>query len=138
MKKFFTISALAGTLLTAGACKKVGGDEYGEIIGGQPARVVRYELYTRENFSGNQETIHFGLYMRTNVREVFDSALAVMKIEDIPDSLHRIIIERQVPEGVTDTLAVGFSYAIDGVGVSWYQDLLPAGDTLKVVRFSFD
>jgi hypothetical protein len=135
MKKYGTVSCLAGLLLMAGCVKKDDGDY---CMTDAPARKVRYELFTNQNFSDNAEIIHFNLDMRLHNLIVFDSALAPMRIEDIPDSLHRIIIEKFVPDGVTDTLSVGFTYVIDNVGESWHQEIFPAGDTLKVVRFSFD
>lgn len=138
MKKYLTITCLAWMLLMAGSCRKDDGDQYGQAMGAPPVRKVRYELYTNQDFSKNQENIHFGLFMRTHDGSIFDSALAAMKISDIPDSLHRIIIEKLVPNCNPDTLIVGFNYVIDDVGVSSHQELFPAGDTLKVVRFSFD
>ena len=100
-------------------------------------RKVRYELYTNENFSGNRDNVQFKLYMKNSRKPIFDSLLAPMKIEDIPDSLHRIIIEKFVPGNDTSSLAVGFIYNIEGVGISSHLDRFPAGDTLKVVRYPF-
>ncbi|MDP4148085.1 MAG: hypothetical protein Q8927_12780 [Bacteroidota bacterium] len=100
-------------------------------------RIVRYELYTTKDFSDESNNIQFSLTMRKVGKTLFDSTLATMKISEIPDSAHRIIIERRVPRNDTSRLAVGFDYAIENVGNSWYVDEFPAGDTLKVVRFSF-
>ena len=136
MKKYSTASLFFGLLLMVGACVKEADGDY--CMTDQPIRKVRYELFTSKDFSGNGEIIHFNLDMQLHNITIFDSALAAMKIEDIPDSLHRIIIEKLVPDGVTDTLSVGFTYAIDEVGTSWHQEVFPAGDSLKVVRFSFD
>lgn len=136
MIKYATIPCLAGLLLLAGSCVKNNDGNY--CMPDAPARKVRYELFTDKDFTGNKEIITFHLDMQLPGRTIFDSALAAMKVEDIPDSLHRIIIEKQVPDGVTDTLAVGFNYAINEVGASWYREQFPAGDTLKVVKFSFD
>ena len=102
-----------------------------------PARKVRYELYTKEDFAGEQANIQFSIFMKTAQRTIFDSTLATMKIQDIPDSLHRIIIEKWVPGNDTSTLAVGFDYQIENVGISWYLDTFPAGDTLKVMKYPF-
>jgi hypothetical protein len=136
MKKYAIVSCLAGLMLVTGSCVKNDDGEY--CMPDAPARKVRYELFTDKDFSGNSEMIQFNLEMLLAGREIFDSALAPMKIQDIPDSLHRIIIEKLVPAGVTDTLSVGFTYTIVDVGTSWHQELFPAGDTLKIVRFSFD
>ena len=136
MKSCLPLTGAIALLLIAGSCRK-SEPPYGEHTGNAPIRKVRFELFTNENFSGDKKTIHFNLYMRAIQRSVFDSALATMKIEEIPDSLHKMVIERAVPYNDTATLAVGFTYAIDGVGVSWYQELFPAGDTIKLLKFPF-
>ncbi|HXD78107.1 MAG TPA: hypothetical protein VN616_09895 [Puia sp.] len=137
MNKYLTISVLSGMLLAGASCKKVDDGDYC-MTPDAPARKVRYELFTNRDFSGNQDTIRFDLVMARAEALIFDSALAPMRIEDIPDSLHRIIMEKLVPDGIPDSLAVGFNYAIDDVGFSGFKDIFPAGDTLKIVRFSFD
>jgi hypothetical protein len=60
-----------------------------------------------------------------------------MKIKDIPDSNHRIIIEKLAPDNDTATLVVGFNYQIENVGFSWYLDTFRAGNTFKLLRYSF-
>ncbi len=69
---------------------------------------VHYELFTTENFSEDQHNIQFSLFMRDNRRTIFDSALAIMKVKDIPDSLHRLIFDKLVPGNNQDSLVVGF------------------------------
>ena len=60
-----------------------------------------------------------------------------MKIEEIPDSLHKIVVEKFVPGNDTATLVVGFEYYIENVGYSWYLEEFPAKDTFKLLRYSF-
>jgi hypothetical protein len=60
-----------------------------------------------------------------------------MKVKDIPDSLHKIVIEKWVPQNDTSSLAVAFTYYIENVGYSWYLQPFPAGDTLKVLEYTF-
>jgi hypothetical protein len=100
-------------------------------------RKVRFELFTNENFAGNKENIQFTIHMGKAPRPLFDSTLATMKIEDIPDSLHRIIIEKMVPGNDTSTIEVGFLYAIENVGNSWYLEPLYGTESFKVVQYSF-
>lgn len=102
-----------------------------------PPRKVRYELYTNEDFSTDQKNILFSIFIRNGQKTIFDSPLAVMKIKDIPDSNHRIIIEKLAPDNGTSTLVVGFNYQIENVGFSWYIDTFPVTDTFKVLRYSF-
>jgi hypothetical protein len=68
---------------------------------------------------------------------VFDSSLATMKIHDIPDSLHRIIIQKVVPGNNTSRLKVGFVYNIENGGISWYFEEFPSSDIFKVVKYDF-
>jgi hypothetical protein len=60
-----------------------------------------------------------------------------MKIKDIPDSNHRIIIEKLAPDNDISTLVVGFNYQIENVGISWFLDTFAAGNTFKLLRYSF-
>jgi hypothetical protein len=100
-------------------------------------RKVRFELFTRENFAGNKENIQFTIHMGRAPGPLFDSTLATMKIEDIPDSMHRIIIEKTVPGKDTATIEVGFLYAIENVGNSWYLEPLYGTESFKVVKYAF-
>ncbi len=102
-----------------------------------PQRKVRYELYTKEDFSDDQKNILFSIFMRNGQNTIFDSPLAKMEIKDIPDSNHRIIIEKMAPDNDTSTLVVGFNYQIENVGFSWFMDAFPASDTFKLLRYSF-
>jgi hypothetical protein len=124
-------------LLLSASCRKEQLPEKGNITNTLLVRKVRYELYTYENFSGNAENIQFSLFMRNAGKTIFDSALAIMKVEDIPDFSHRIIIEKTVPLHDTSSLSVGFDYRIENVGISWYQEIFPAADTLKLIQYSF-
>jgi hypothetical protein len=102
-----------------------------------PVRKVRYELFTKENFAGNTENIQFIIFMRIAQKTIFDSPLAVMKLKDIPDSGHRIIIEKLVPDNDTSTMAVGFEYQIENIGMSRYLDSFSSFDSFKLVQYPF-
>lgn len=94
-------------------------------------------LYTNNDFSGNNDIIVFSLFMRNHAGILFDSALAPMKIMEIPHAKNKIIIEKRVPDNDTSELSVGFLYSIEGVGNSWHLDTCKAGETLKVIEFAF-
>jgi hypothetical protein len=126
----FTI--LPVLLLIVVSCKK---DQTGAKA--NPPRKVRYELFTNEDFSTDQKNILFSIIMRSGQKTIFDSPLAAMKIKDIPDSNHRIIIERLAPDNDTATLVVGFNYQIENVGNSWFLDTFSAGSTFKLLRYPF-
>jgi hypothetical protein len=135
--KFFLNFAFVTLMSFFVSCKKEypsQGEKNADI---PPVRKVRYELYTNENFSDNAENIQFSIFMRNPVKTIFDSALAVMKIRDIPDFDHRLTIEKSVPGNDTSTLTVGFLYQIEQVGISWYVEPFPAHDTLREIIYSF-
>lgn len=119
------------------SCKKNQLPAVSKGIPNSQPRFVRYELYTNEDFTGNRANIRFSLFMRANEKTIFDSSLATMQIKDIPDSTHRIIIEKQVPGNDPSTLTVGFNYEIENVGMSWYLESFSMGDSLKVLRYPF-
>ena len=125
---------LAAAILIVTACKK---DHYPSPVERSPLRKVRFELFTNENFSGDKLNITFSVHMHNDDRAILDSALPTMKVEEIPDSAHRIVIEKWVPGNDTSTLVVGFTYHIDNVGYSWYLEEFPARDTFKLLRYSF-
>ena len=134
--KIYFILATAVAMIAVTACKKdYQGPDYGHKS--SVPRKVRFELYTTENFSGDKHNITFSLHMHNHERKILDSALATMKIEDIPDSLHKIVIEKYVPGNDTATLVVGFDYHIENVGYSWYLEDFPAKDTFKLLQYSF-
>jgi hypothetical protein len=137
MKRSYILIAAALTIIAV-SCKKDHPDTGGSH-NTPPARKVRYELFTKEDFSDDSLDITFTLFMEdrnTDIR-IFDSALATMKISEIPDSLHKIVVEKLVPGNDTATLVVGFDYYIHNVGYSWYLDTFPSLDTLKLLRYSF-
>ncbi|HEY4336361.1 MAG TPA: hypothetical protein VGM89_10695 [Puia sp.] len=104
-------------------------------------RTIRYILYTKEDFSDDNDTIRFRLHIHTTGttgRVLFDSNIAAMRIKEVPDSLHRLVFTKIVPPGHdTDKLVVGFVYDIDNVGEGWYLDSSFAGQKLKAVEYSF-
>jgi hypothetical protein len=101
-------------------------------------RTIRFELYTKNNFSENNDNITFSLFIKNKQNRVlFDSTLSVMKIMDIPDSTRKIVFEKKVPKEDASELAAGFHYIIEGVGYSSYLDTCKAGQLLKVIEFIF-
>lgn len=76
--------------------------------------------------------------MASGTHTLFDSSLAPMTIATIPDSLHALVFRKNVPSGYEQAkLAVGFFYAIDNVGESWFLDSSIAGQTVKKVEYNF-
>ena len=100
-------------------------------------RKIRFQLYTNKDFSGETSVINFSLFIKNANRTLLDSALAPMQIKDIPDSAHKLIIEKTVTGKDNDDLAAGFVYEIQNVGVSWYIDTSKAGNGFKVVDYAF-
>lgn len=102
-----------------------------------PERTIRFILYTNQDFSGNNQNITFSLFIRNHTRGLFDSSLSSMKIKDIPDSTHKLIFEKKVPNDDGSDLAAGFNYTIENVGTSWHIDTCAAGQVFKIVDFPF-
>lgn len=127
-----TIYSLAFFLFVLPGCKKYQDGTKNNVV-----RKVRFELFTNQNFETDHKNIQFRIFMRNEHQTLLDSPLATMQVSEIPDSLNRIIIERQVPGNNPDTLTVGFTYTIENVGMSWYLEQFPAGDTLKLLKYSF-
>jgi hypothetical protein len=74
----------------------------------------------------------------TTGRVLLDSNIAPMTINAIPDQQHQLVFDKIVPAGhEKDKLVVGFVYDIDNVGESWYLDSSVAGQTTKIVEYSF-
>jgi hypothetical protein len=132
-----TILIVIAVILALGSCKKDEASHSGADNNISGGRKVRYELYTNEDFTGDQHNIQFSLFMKNAGKTIFDSSLSPMKVEEIPDSIHKIIIEKYVPGNDGSTLTVGFVYQIENVGISWYLDTFPAGDTLKLLQYRF-
>lgn len=101
------------------------------------ARTIQFNLYTQKDFSGITDDINFTLLIKEGPHILWDSALATMKIKDIPDSLHKLTFEKQVTASKDSTLVVGFLYEIVNVGQSWFLDTCQAGEKLKIVNYSF-
>jgi hypothetical protein len=60
-----------------------------------------------------------------------------MHIKDIPDSLHKIVVEKTISADINAELAAGFVYQIQNVGISWFLDTLKAGNTFKTINYAF-
>ena len=136
MKFLSTISILCAlTILIGTSCKKQIVDP---VTVNQPVRKVQFVLYTDKDFSNNNSIISFKLSIQNSASLVlWDSALAPMKIKDIPNLLNKLVIERTVPNNDPSQLKVGFQYAIENVGNSWYYDSFQAGETFKTVDYDF-
>lgn len=102
-----------------------------------PARVIRFELYTKKDHSDNNHNITFSLFIKTHRKVLFDSTLAVTKIKDIPDSTQKLVFEKKVPDDDGTELAAGFRYVIEGVGNSSHLDVCRAGESFKLIEFPF-
>ena len=101
-------------------------------------RKVRFILHTDNDFAGDHHTIIFTPFIKNLTNHVlWDSVLTPMQVKDIPDSEHRLIIEKSVPGDDASLLKVGFYYTINNVGESWYLDSFKVGDTLKIIDFNF-
>jgi hypothetical protein len=105
---------LLSVILIQTACHKPQGD-----VDGLPKipRKFRFQLYTNSDFSNDNHLITFEVFIEKSANQVlWDSTLSPMKIKDIPDSIHKLIIDKSAPGNETGLLKVGFRYAIENVG----------------------
>lgn len=102
-----------------------------------PNRLIQFHLYTEKDFSTNNDVITFSLFIRSHTRVFFDSTLSPMTMKDIPGITDKLTIARQVADDDGSDLAVGFRYAIENGGSSWFIDTSKAGALFKIVDFSF-
>jgi hypothetical protein len=101
-------------------------------------RKVEFQLYTTSDFSNENDSIFFKVsIIKPRNQILFDSMLAPMKIKDIPNRAHKLIIDKVVPGNDTSLLKVGFYYTIKNVGNSSHTEPFNAGKTFKVVDFNF-
>jgi hypothetical protein len=137
MKYLSIISILCGSITLIGtSCKKQITDE------GLEKRInfrkVQFVLYTDKDFSTDNHTITFKVSIKKSTNQIlWDSTLAPMKIKDIPNAAHKLIIEKAIPGNDPSLLKVGFYYSINDVGNSWYLNAFNVGETFKVVDFDF-
>jgi len=100
-------------------------------------RKVTYILYTSKNFAANNQSITFTLRMTTASGVLWDSVLAPMALKNIPGASNKLIIEKKVPGNNNSELVTGFTYVLENVGISWYNEIFKAGDVNKTVSFDF-
>lgn len=99
---------------------------------------MRFELYTTKDFSTNNDSITFSVFIKkVNNQVLWDSTFSPMKIKEIPSQTNKLIINKAVPNNDTSLLKVGFNYTIQNVGNAQFLDSFNTGNNLKVVNFNF-
>jgi hypothetical protein len=130
MRNSFILFSL--TFLVFSSCKKESTDPPGV------PRTIQFSLYSDKDLSADNGNIVFTLVIEnSNSKVLWDSTLAPMKIKDIPDFAHKIVVEKLAPGGNNSLIKVGFLYAIENVGNSWHWDYSSPGETFKKVEFNF-
>jgi len=101
-------------------------------------RKIEFQLYTEQNFSNETTNITFSPFIKDSANNhIWDTTLATMKVKDIPDMLHKLVIDKTIPSGNNSLLVVGFNYYLENIGYSWYIDTAKAGEAFKTVQYSF-
>jgi hypothetical protein len=138
MKHLAIISALCAiTILVATSCKKQILDN-GMWDKRVTIRKVQFQLYTTKDFSDENDSIFFRIsIIKPRNQILFDSMLAPMKLKDIPNRAHKLVIDELVPGNDPSLLKVGFYYTIKNVGNSSHTEPFNVGETFKVVDFNF-
>jgi len=133
--KIFFVTVVALLVVIGQSCKKTYPSTGGESLSGE--RKIRFQLYTDKDFSNENSVIKFSIFIRDAHTTLFDSSLAPMQLQDIPDAAHKIVIDKMVLGNNNADLAAGFHYEIQNVGHSGYIDTSRAGNVLKVVDYAF-
>ncbi|PWT72963.1 MAG: hypothetical protein C5B59_14520 [Bacteroidetes bacterium] len=131
--RYFILLSIAFLAIFIFSCKKGNTPKSNNFT-----RTIQYVLYTNEDFSNDQLIIHFTLTMRSGGTVVWDSLLPPMEISQIPDSLHKIVINKTVPSDIKSDLLIGFLYEIETVGYSWHLDSCHANETFKKIEYPFE
>jgi hypothetical protein len=141
---FVNVCLLLTLCITIASCKKDASN--GNPISPGSGRSVRFLLYTDQDFSNDNSVIHFFVFIKkgsvyvfdtTASNLLFDSAFAPIRIKDIPDPEHKIVVEKKVFGYDDADLTAGFVYEIENVGSSWHIDTSSAGNPLKVIDYNF-
>ena len=100
-------------------------------------RNIQFVLYTDKDFSDDDHNISFSIFVRDDNKTILDSAVATMKVKEIPGEANKITINRTIITAPSTELMAGFVYEIEHVGVSWYLDTIAANQNNKTVEFAF-
>lgn len=100
-------------------------------------RTFQFLLHTEKDFSDDNHRITFSVFIRNHTKVLFDSTLPSMKIKDIPAFANKLSFQKKVSDAANADLAAGFGYTIENVGISSFTDTCKAGETFKVIDFSF-
>ncbi|GAB3917309.1 hypothetical protein [Mucilaginibacter boryungensis] len=101
-------------------------------------RKIKFILYTDKDFSGDNGNIQFKLSIQKLPNQIlWDSVLPPMRIKDIPNLAHKLVVEKAVPGNDDTTIKAGFTYTIENVGNSWYYDISNEGEKYKEILFNF-
>ena len=105
--------------------------------GNEYERIIQFALYTQEDLSNDNDSVHFSVFIKDHGTMLFDSLLYSMKIKDIPDSTHSLLFEKSIPDTDSDELSAGFRYTIQNVGSASFIDTIAADEEYKSIEFSF-
>ena len=132
MKTYLLTIFCAFAILFIESCKE------STIINPAVPRKIKFILYTDKDFSGDNDNITFRLSIQnTSNQTLWDSVLTTMKIKDIPDLAHKLVVEKAVPNNYNGVIKAGFYYTIENVGYSWHYDMSNAGEKYKEISFNF-
>ena len=134
LKRFILFAVFfAAIFSTIISCKKETHGSGGDMI----IRNIQFSLYTSADFQDDDDDISFSVVIQDlQNRVLWDSALATMKIKDIPNLEHKLVIQKSFSAN-DQILKVGFNYSIEDVGYSWFYDTCSVGVIYKEINFDF-
>lgn len=133
MTKLSLISLIV-LLVSFSACKK----NSNVVADVQAARQIKYVLYTDKDLSADNEDILFSVFIEDQANNlIWDSAIAPMKVKEIPIQTNSIVVDKTVQTNLHSVLRVGFRYTLPNVGNSSHIDTSNSGSVFKLVDYNF-
>jgi hypothetical protein len=135
--KILSLIAVLSILMLVTSCKK--DNQSGSSNSSQNVeRNIRFTLYTDKDFSNDDAHILFSVFIESSSNQpIWDSALAPMKIKEIPAFANKIVVDKTITGYGNKLLKIGFRYTIDGVGSSSHYDAFSPAENFKEIEFNF-
>jgi hypothetical protein len=135
MKKILVgIIAMLIVFIFLGSCKKYSSPN---TMDSGNERIILFQLYTSKDFSDETSVVDFSVFVRTAYKTIFDSAFTSIRLNEIPDAVHKLALEKTISGYDHQDLAAGFRYTVRNVGNSSYIDTSKEGNPFKVIDFNF-
>ncbi|MFD2148240.1 hypothetical protein [Mucilaginibacter antarcticus] len=100
------------------------------------ARTVNFNRYTEKDFSAEKGNITFFVQITDGSKKLLDSAVATMRINEIPTQANKLIYAKTL-NNTNGELKVGFKYVLENFGYSLHYDIFNSNEVHKEMNFSY-